>query len=246
MGLADVRYLLFDRSVVYNLGKCPSDTRSLLLLMVLASPPSHLSIQFTRPLRKTAPESVTRNSSRDVTRVTFRRFVTSNPNLTRALSTAAQPYPFSTAAKIPPPPANPLPESLRQGKGLMQYLTQTLPSPEKQNLLSTYFSRRHPLRVLPGSVLTVTLGHAPTTFSGVLMSVRRRGLDTSFVLRNVINRTGVEMQFFVSSPHLRNIKVLQRAGGGGGKAGRRMRRAKLFYLRDSPEKMTAISAGVRG
>lgn len=164
----------------------------------------------------------------------------------RALSTAVQPYPFSSVAKIPPVPATPPPAPLLLGKGLMQYLAQTLPSPDKQKLLTTYFSRRHPLRILPGSVLTVTLGHAPTTFSGVLMSVRRRGLDTSFVLRNVINRTGVEMQFFVSSPHLKTIKVLQRAGGGGGKKGRRMRRAKLFYLRDSPEKMSAISAGVRG
>jgi len=164
----------------------------------------------------------------------------------RALSTATHPYPFSNVAKIPLVPADPPPAPLLQGKGLMQYLTQTLPSPEKHKLLTTYFSRRHPLRILPGSVLTVTLGHAPNTFSGVLMSVRRRGLDTSFVLRNVLNRTGVEMQFFVNSPHLRNIKILQRAGGGGGKAGRRMRRAKLFYLRDSPEKMTAISAGVRG
>ncbi|GBE79260.1 translation protein SH3-like domain-containing protein [Sparassis latifolia] len=164
----------------------------------------------------------------------------------RSLSTATAPYPFSSVAKFPTPPATPPPEPLRLGKGLMPYLQQTLPEPAKQKLFTTYFSKRHPLRILPGSVLTVSLAHAPTTFSGVLMQVRRRGLDTSFVLRNVINRTGVEMQFFVSSPHLKDIKIVQRAGGGGGKAGRRMRRAKLFYLRDSPEKMTAISAGVRG
>ncbi|KAI0939529.1 hypothetical protein AcV5_000917 [Taiwanofungus camphoratus] len=166
----------------------------------------------------------------------------------RALSTAAQPYPFSSVVKVPTIPATPPPAPLLQGKGLMAYLAQTLPSPEKQKLLSTYFSRRHPLRILPGSVLTVTLAHAPTTFTGVLLSVRRRGLDTSFVLRNVLNRTGVEMQFYVCSPLLKTIKIVQRAGGGsgGGKTGRRMRRAKLFYLRDAPEKMTAISAGVRG
>jgi len=108
------------------------------------------------------------------------------------------------------------------------------------------FSRRHPERLLPGSVVAVTLAHAPTSFSGVLLSVRRRGPDTSFVLRNIVHRTGVEMQFFVNSPHVKEIRVIQRAGGGGGKEGRRMRRAKLFYLRDSPEKMSEISAGVRG
>ncbi|KDQ64822.1 hypothetical protein JAAARDRAFT_238795 [Jaapia argillacea MUCL 33604] len=164
--------------------------------------------------------------------------------LARSMSTATAPYPFSKVAIIPPAPAAP-PAALRQGKGLMPYLQRTLPSPEKQKLLDTLFSRRHPDRLLPGSVLTVILNHAPTTFSGVLLSIRRRGPDTSFVLRNVINRTGVEMQFFVSSPHVKEIKVVQGAGGSGGKQGRRMRRAKLFYLRDSPEKMSAISAGIK-
>jgi len=128
----------------------------------------------------------------------------------------------------------------------MSYLHETLPSAEKQKLLSILFSRRHPDRLLPGSILTVTLAHAPTTFSGVLLSIRRRGLDTSFLLRNVIQRTGVEMQFFVNSPHVQDIKVVRKAGGGGGKEGRRMRRAKLFYLRDSPEKMSMISSGSKG
>ncbi|EGO01730.1 hypothetical protein SERLA73DRAFT_70899 [Serpula lacrymans var. lacrymans S7.3] len=148
-------------------------------------------------------------------------------------------------AGVPPPPAIPNQEALIKGKGLMPYLHQTLPHPTKQKWLATLFARRHPERLLPGSVLTVTLEHAPTSFSGVLLSMRRRGPDTSFVLRNVIQRTGVEMQFFVNSPHLKDIKIVQRAGGGGGKEGRRQRRAKLFFLRDSPEKMSAISAGVK-
>lgn len=128
----------------------------------------------------------------------------------------------------------------------MTFLKQTILPPEKQNLLNTLFAKRHPDRIQPGSVMTVTLNHAPNIFSGVLLSVRRRGVDTSFVLRNVINRTGVEMQFFVASPHVKDIKVLSSAGGStGGRASRRMRRAKLFYLRDSPEKMSAISASLK-
>lgn len=165
----------------------------------------------------------------------------------RSLATSAANYPFSKAVIIPAQPTTAPPAPLLQGKGLMAHLHKTLPAPEKQKLLATLFSKKHPDRILPGSVLTVSLNHAPLSFSGVLLSVRHRGNDTSFVLRNVINRTGVEMQFNVASPHVKDIKIVQRAGGGtgGGRVGRRMRRAKLFYLRDSPEKMTAISSGVR-
>ncbi|KAG2058900.1 hypothetical protein BDR06DRAFT_875469 [Suillus hirtellus] len=166
----------------------------------------------------------------------------------RHLSSNTAVYPFSKAVLLPPPPPE-IPasqmEALRQGKGIMAYLQKNLPHPAKQKWLATWFARRHPDRLLPGSVLSVSLEHAPTTFSGVLLSIRRRGPDTSFTLRNVIQRTGVEMQFFVNSPHVKDIKILQRAGGGGGKEGRRQRRAKLFFLRDAPGKMTAISAGVK-
>ncbi|KAI0637852.1 translation protein SH3-like domain-containing protein [Trametes polyzona] len=164
----------------------------------------------------------------------------------RLMSTATQPYPFSKVAIIPPPPAVPAPEPVKVGKGLMPYLTQRLLSPEKLELLAR-FGKRHPERILPGSVLQVTTRYAPTSFTGVLLAIRRRGADTSFLLRNVINRTGVEVQFFVCSPHVKEIKVLMRAGARGteGRQGKRMRRAKLYYLRDSPDKMTAISAGMR-
>ncbi|KAI6004092.1 translation protein SH3-like domain-containing protein [Pisolithus albus] len=157
-------------------------------------------------------------------------------------------YPFSKNSLLPVPLAVPSEraDALRKGRGLMYFLQQNLPEPKKRQWLQTLFSRQHPQRLLPGSVLTVTLEHAPGVFSGVLMSVRRRGPDTSFVLRNVVQRTGVEMQFFVNSPHLKDIRVIQRAGGGPGKEGRRQRRAKLFFLRDSPSKMTAISAGLKG
>ncbi|KAI6117645.1 hypothetical protein EV401DRAFT_2057766 [Pisolithus croceorrhizus] len=157
-------------------------------------------------------------------------------------------YPFSKNALLPVPLAVPpdRADALRKGRGLMYFLQQNLPEPKKRQWLQTLFSRQHPQRLLPGSVLTVTLEHAPGIFSGVLLSVRRRGPDTSFVVRNVVQRTGVEMQFFVNSPHLKDIRIIQRAGGEPGKEGRRQRRAKLFFLRDSPSKMSAISAGLKG
>ncbi|KAI0751402.1 translation protein SH3-like domain-containing protein [Daedaleopsis nitida] len=164
----------------------------------------------------------------------------------RLMSTTTQPYPYSNVAIIPPPMAVPAPESTKAGKGLMSYLPQRLLTPEKLELVAR-LGKRHPQRILPGSVLQVSTKHAPAAFTGVLLSIRRRGADSSILLRNIINRTGVEVQYFVCSPHVKEIKVLMRAGGNGseGRAGVRMRRAKLFYLRDAPDKMTAISAGMR-
>ncbi|KIJ70314.1 hypothetical protein HYDPIDRAFT_79312 [Hydnomerulius pinastri MD-312] len=171
--------------------------------------------------------------------------ITSRPmaRLMSSKARSAASYPFSKAAIVVPPLSIPSGrhEALRKGKGLMAFLQQALPTPKKREWLTTYFSRRHPKRLQPGSVLTVVTEHAPGTFSGVLLSVRRRGPDTSFVLRNVIQRTGIEMQFFVNSPHVKDIKIVQRGGDGENKH----HKAKLFFLRDSPERMSAISSGVK-
>ncbi|KAJ7228881.1 hypothetical protein GGX14DRAFT_554931 [Mycena pura] len=128
-----------------------------------------------------------------------------------------------------------LPTTLKKGVGLMPYLAKSLPTPEKQQMLRHFFSRQSRNQLYPGSIITVTVDHAPMTFTGVLLAIRRRGPDTSFVVRNIIQRTGVEMQFFVNSPHLKEIKLLQKPPKG------RMRRAKLYYLRDAPEKMSMLA-----
>jgi large subunit ribosomal protein L19 len=153
----------------------------------------------------------------------------------RLMSTATA-YPFSKSALMPPAPVIRKAKALKAGRGLMEHLRQTLPAPEKQKMIHTLFSRRSPNQLQPGSVVTVTSEHAPTTFTGVLLAIRRRGPDTSFIIRNIIQRTGVEMQFFVASPHLKDIKLVKKPPKG------RMRRAKLYYLRDSPEKMSAIAS----
>jgi large subunit ribosomal protein L19 len=136
------------------------------------------------------------------------------------------------------------PATILNGKNLMHHLSKTLPGPSAQKLLSTLFHPHHPDRLLPGSIISLTLAHAPTSFAGVLISVRHRGPDTSFTLRNVIQRTGVEMRFNVGSPHIKEVNVIQRASVKNNGSGRRTRRAKLFYLRDQPQKMSAVSAGV--
>jgi large subunit ribosomal protein L19 len=78
---------------------------------------------------------------------------------------------------------------------------------------------------------------APTMFTGILLSIRRRGPATSFILRNVVQRTGVEMQIFPCSPLVKDIRVEKLPPK------RFQLRAKLFYLREAPEKMSALASG---
>ena len=127
----------------------------------------------------------------------------------------------------------------------MAHINKTIPSPQTLALMDTLFSRTHPDRLLPGSVMTVHLTHHPTLFSGVLLSVKRKGANTSFTLRNVINRIGTEMTFFIGSPHLKKIDIIQRSNKDGGGLRRKSQKNKYYFLRDSAEKMSQISAGVQ-
>jgi large subunit ribosomal protein L19 len=152
---------------------------------------------------------------------------------TTTLSHKTRTYPFSNKVfthQLPPtfvpndnrvvtkktiknPFTTPSLSSLRKGVGLLPHLHRTLPSPASHSLLSTFFARRGRGRINPGSVLTLTLSQPPYTFSGVLLSIRRKGPDSSILLRNVVRKTGVEMRVALASPTLKAIKVVQRAGG---------------------------------
>ena len=79
----------------------------------------------------------------------------------------------------------------------------------------------------PPSPITSTL---PSTFNGIVLSIKSRGIDTSLVLRNKLENTGVELQVKVYSPTLKSVEIVQRAEGWM-KRGKRPRRARLYYLR---------------
>jgi len=166
---------------------------------------------------------------------------------TRSMATLPTPsptvYPYNSKAIIIPAPSEPPTPGLLKGKGLMAHLRETLlPSDRTLRLLQTLFAHRSPSRLLPGAIVHLSLKRAPFTFSGVVIDIRRRGVETSFVLRNVVQRTGVEMRFFIASDNITDIRISRRADG---KDGRRERRAKLYYLRDDPVKMNAISSGAK-
>ncbi|KAF8974596.1 translation protein SH3-like domain-containing protein [Flammula alnicola] len=160
---------------------------------------------------------------------------------TKARSAAPQAvpasYPFSKTALTPSPMFGKLSPALQKGKGLMGHLQKTLYTPEKYTMMQQLFSRRSPTQLRVGSIVSVISDQAPTVFNGVLIAIRRRGPDSSIRVRNILQRTGIEMQFFPNSPGLKEIKVLRSPPKGT------MRRAKLFYLRDSPEKMSMLAGG---
>jgi large subunit ribosomal protein L19 len=68
-------------------------------------------------------------------------------------------------------------------------------------------------------------------FEGVCIARRGRGVSESFTVRKISNGVGVERIFPVHSPMIADIAVLRRG---------RVRRAKLYYLRQLTGKATRI------
>lgn len=84
-----------------------------------------------------------------------------------------------------------------------------------------------------GDVITIT--YAPNKnmpsftqrFTGICIAVRRRGIGSSFILRNVIDGVPVERGFPIYCPTIRDAEVVRK---------RRVRRRKLYYLREKPNR----------
>ncbi|MFN8583196.1 MAG: 50S ribosomal protein L19 [Gemmatimonadaceae bacterium] len=68
-------------------------------------------------------------------------------------------------------------------------------------------------------------------FEGICIARRGSGVSASFTVRKISNGVGVERIFPVHSPMLAEITVVRRG---------RVRRAKLFYLRNLTGKATRI------
>ncbi|MDT8410381.1 MAG: 50S ribosomal protein L19 [Wenzhouxiangellaceae bacterium] len=68
-------------------------------------------------------------------------------------------------------------------------------------------------------------------FEGVVIARRNRGLHSAFTVRKISHGTGVERVFQTYSPLIDSINIKRRG---------RVRRAKLFYLRDLEGKAARI------
>jgi large subunit ribosomal protein L19 len=68
-------------------------------------------------------------------------------------------------------------------------------------------------------------------YEGVVISKRHGGLNQTITVRRIFQGIGVERVFMVHSPQVANIKVERRG---------KVRRAKLFYLRERVGKATRV------
>ena len=60
-------------------------------------------------------------------------------------------------------------------------------------------------------------------FEGVVIGIKNRGLNSSFIVRKISNGVGVERTFQSHSPLIKSIKVKRKG---------KVRQSKLFYLRE--------------
>jgi large subunit ribosomal protein L19 len=68
-------------------------------------------------------------------------------------------------------------------------------------------------------------------YEGVVIAKRNGGINETITVRRVFQGVGVERVFLLHSPRIETIQVLRRG---------RVRRAKLYYLRDRVGKATRI------
>ncbi|KAJ1955511.1 hypothetical protein IWQ62_005514 [Dispira parvispora] len=139
------------------------------------------------------------------------------------------------------PPTTKIPEiSVRPAsieyKGMLEQVRKEGIRRANQDNRAEMFLRRPVDRqraVQPGDIVMVETLNSKTsnttsTFVGLCIGIFRRGIDTSFTLRNIVMKVGVEMSFKVYSPMVKNIKILEKSRG--------YHRAKLYYMRKQPEK----------
>ncbi|NEP31093.1 MULTISPECIES: 50S ribosomal protein L19 [unclassified Moorena] len=68
-------------------------------------------------------------------------------------------------------------------------------------------------------------------YEGTVIAMRNGGINETITVRRIFQGVGVERVFLLHSPKIANIKVIRRG---------KVRRAKLYYLRDRVGKATRI------
>ncbi|EAW12680.1 mitochondrial 54S ribosomal protein bL19m [Aspergillus clavatus NRRL 1] len=146
------------------------------------------------------------------------------------LPTRLQPNNGRKKLKIYPPPPSPRANCKDPVAALTESQLASLDPTGERRALFDY--RRNPRSVKVGDILRVTFKNGDP-FSGVCLSIRLRGIDTSFLLRNELTRVGVEMAVKVFSPNVDSVEIVQRTE-------KRKRRARLYYMRKPRHDMGSV------
>ena len=138
---------------------------------------------------------------------------------------------YNGASSIPsltPPPVNPV------GAYHAEQIRKMDPTGARTRL----FSKENPDSAKVGDVLMVTTRRAAEPFSGVCISIRRRGIETAILLRGQLTKVGVEMWFKVYSRNVLGIEIIHRRP-------KRARRARLTYMRKPKHDMGSVDELVK-
>lgn len=68
-------------------------------------------------------------------------------------------------------------------------------------------------------------------YEGVVIAKRNTSINSTITVRRVFQGVGVERVFLIHSPRIESVKIIRRG---------KVRRAKLFYLRDRVGKATRV------
>ena len=74
------------------------------------------------------------------------------------------------------------------------------------------------------------------TFEGIVIAKRGSNIGATFTVRRVSYGVGVERVFPIHSPNVKDVKVIRRG---------RVRRSKLYYLRDRVGKAAKVKEQIR-
>ncbi len=73
-------------------------------------------------------------------------------------------------------------------------------------------------------------------FEGIIIAKKHGGIEETFTVRRVSHGVGVERVFPVHSPNVDKVEIIRRA---------RVRRSKLYYLRDRVGKAAKVKEQIR-
>ncbi len=83
----------------------------------------------------------------------------------------------------------------------------------------------------------VKIGDRFQNYEGVCIAIKNRGLNSAFTVRKLSYGEGVERVFPYYTPNIDSIKIIKRG---------KVRRAKLYYLKDRLGKSAKISEETTG